>query len=384
MEVESRPTPLAEHTWVSLIIGKDRLWAAGAYLRPLPRLQIIILAVFEGRDAAALRDLVCILPSGERLKVDTVMEIRHMINKGVLITFSLDNREEERLRRADGRVDLSLSLGSAGEDSFTGLLLHRLPLEQAIVSEPVVQEKRVVHCLGTLFGTVNVAMLIEWFEYHLAQGVDHFHVYDSTVPAESRELHNVLMSYVAQGVITYHPWQGIGCDDAHTCPADTKVPYTYHAQDLAIHDCLLREEGAAQWVLFGDLDEVWVVEDGGTSNVTTLLLPPLEALHNAEPGLEAWIFKKVWVMTADQMPQAQGEGLLLPQYRRKHHGAAGGLGGGGRVKYALRVAQGQHKLDLPMQVRHMACFLGRFIWLSMAHHYSSYLNMMFSVRRMTL
>lgn len=178
MEIESRPTPIAEHTWVSLIIGKDRLWAAGAYLRPLPRLQIIILAVFEGRNAAALRDLVCILPSGERLKVDTVLEIRHMINKGVLVTFSLDTREEERLRRADDRVELSLSLSSAGEDSFTGLLLHRLPLEQAIVSEPAAQEKRVVHCLGTLFGTVNVAMLIEWFEYHLAQGVDHFHVYD--------------------------------------------------------------------------------------------------------------------------------------------------------------------------------------------------------------
>ncbi len=47
--------------------------------------------------------------------------------------------------------------------------------------------------------------ILEWLEYHLMVGVDHFYIYDN----ESTDgLRAILQDYIDEGVVTYHEWPG--------------------------------------------------------------------------------------------------------------------------------------------------------------------------------
>ena len=74
----------------------------------------------------------------------------------------------------------------------------------------------------------------EWIEWHLAQGVEKFYIYDNESTDGTRE---VLQPYIERGVVDYRYWPG------------------YRRQLAAYDDCMDRYRFAARWIAFIDLDE---------------------------------------------------------------------------------------------------------------------------------
>lgn len=74
----------------------------------------------------------------------------------------------------------------------------------------------------------------EWIEWHLAQGVEKFYIYDNESTDGTRE---VLQPYIERGVVDYQYWPG------------------YRRQLAAYDDCMDRHRFAARWIAFIDLDE---------------------------------------------------------------------------------------------------------------------------------
>lgn len=83
----------------------------------------------------------------------------------------------------------------------------------------------------------------EWIDWHLAQGVQKFFIYDNESTDTTAE---ILQEYIRRGVVEYHYWPG-------------------HRQQLAAYDdCLARHRYDTQWIAFIDLDEFIVpIKDSG-------------------------------------------------------------------------------------------------------------------------
>lgn len=75
---------------------------------------------------------------------------------------------------------------------------------------------------------------VEWLEWHLSQGVDHFYVYDNDSSDGTRD---ILAPYVGRGIVDYIAWPG------------------YRRQIAAYDDCLDRFRLDSRWLAFIDLDE---------------------------------------------------------------------------------------------------------------------------------
>jgi hypothetical protein len=335
------------HPWLAGRLDEDRaktgVTVVGAYLRPTGVLTVLVVS--EDKGLAALEEAVVILPSGQRVRAKSATEIRHAINKSVLLAFPLSAGEESSLGE-DARVTLMSEHADAPDLKIEGIEVTRGGKGKGRGGEG----GGVVHCLAPLFEGVNVGMMVEWIEYHRALGVEHFHVYDGV---HDGDMLAVLLAYATEGLVSYHDWKDIGCagDKPEMCAPSAKVRYEYHAQDLAIHDCYLRNEGDYRWAIFGDLDEMWVIEDGGAARTTTAVLPPLEALKQAHPEKDAWILKKVWVLTNDEQPTDESKGpLMIGRYTRKHVAAQRGIAGNGRVKYTIRLNYGESYVTLPLLI----------------------------------
>lgn len=74
----------------------------------------------------------------------------------------------------------------------------------------------------------------EWLDWHIAQGVDKFYIYDN----ESKDCtRDVLKPYIEKGIVEYSYFPG------------------EHCQLAAYDDCLQRHRFDARWIAFIDLDE---------------------------------------------------------------------------------------------------------------------------------
>jgi glycosyltransferase involved in cell wall biosynthesis len=95
--------------------------------------------------------------------------------------------------------------------------------------------------------------LVEWIEYHLLVGVEHFWLYDHLSTDDSLA---VLASYVARGVVTVVPWP-----HPHR-PGDISV--RQRTQVAACRDGLRRASGEVGWVAVIDVDEFLLPMYGAT------------------------------------------------------------------------------------------------------------------------
>eukprot|EP00986_Skeletonema_menzelii_P013967 scaffold8679_cov154-Skeletonema_menzelii.AAC.10 len=111
-----------------------------------------------------------------------------------------------------------------------------------------VKDRKVVHCLNPMYGIKDPKWLIEYLEYHIAIGVDHFHIYN--VDMHSPEVQKVLEIYRKWNLITRHDWSG-KASGQYT----TRITYE-HAKWAAQTDCALRSRGVYDYALFSDIDEV--------------------------------------------------------------------------------------------------------------------------------
>lgn len=83
----------------------------------------------------------------------------------------------------------------------------------------------------------------EWIEWHRAQGVEKFYIYDNDSTDNTA---TVLSKWVSEGVVEYIPWPG----------KKMQLP--------AYDDCIERHRLDVRWLAFIDLDEFIVPCDGGT------------------------------------------------------------------------------------------------------------------------
>lgn len=74
----------------------------------------------------------------------------------------------------------------------------------------------------------------EWIEWHRQNGVEKFYIYDNESTDETKE---VLMPYIASGLVEYHYWPG------------------KKMQLAAYDDCFERHRTEARWIAVIDLDE---------------------------------------------------------------------------------------------------------------------------------
>jgi hypothetical protein len=125
--------------------------------------------------------------------------------------------------------------------------------------------------------------LVEWIEYHLLLGVNHFVLYDTTIPATlggvgsdrtaqrtptyhsatpsaEASLSNVIADYIAKGVVTVIPWPYNNCVRGMASgrmAADFKVPGTI-AHNAALASCYSRFRDSSRWIAHVDDDEFLV------------------------------------------------------------------------------------------------------------------------------
>lgn len=74
----------------------------------------------------------------------------------------------------------------------------------------------------------------EWIDWHVAEGVEKFYIYDNESTDETRQ---VLEPYIQSGVVDYKYWPG------------------YRQQMAVYDDCIKRHRHEMRWLAFIDLDE---------------------------------------------------------------------------------------------------------------------------------
>ncbi len=167
-------------------------------------------------------------------------------------------------------------------------------------------KEKVVHCLNPAYGLKDPKWLIEYLEYHIAIGVDHFHIYN--VDMHSPEVQNVLEMYRNWGFITRHDWSA-KASGQYT----TRVTYE-HAKWAAQTDCALRSRGLYGYALFSDIDEVAM---GGTNG----LAPALELCEQAHTNrgvigcsFHSKTVSSVFTKLTDEEEMKMKDKLLLERY----------------------------------------------------------------------
>lgn len=110
--------------------------------------------------------------------------------------------------------------------------------------DPAPQRRDFAICVPPLFGTVNIARLVEFLEVSRILGAEHVTMYDFDL---SSEVSAVLDHYSRERkFVSIIPWKlDRSIDEA----------IWYHAQLVSIQDCLYRTMASANYVAFNDIDE---------------------------------------------------------------------------------------------------------------------------------
>jgi hypothetical protein len=140
--------------------------------------------------------------------------------------------------------------------------------------------------------------LVEWLEYHLMLGIQHFYLYDTTLwnhPIE-KSLHHTLQDYILRGVVTVIRWPYENCvkqmasgrwvnyltQDAHGVQENKFFnPPRAIAQTAALASCYSRFKRKTKWMTHIDDDEFLVSSvylpltvSPGLFSLSLSLIPP--------------------------------------------------------------------------------------------------------------
>ena len=146
-----------------------------------------------------------------------------------------DRQHRQQANRAKKALGLALSLDVENEQNATNAKNH-------CILDPLLDKEADSHNLSicSIFNRED-DYLVEWVEFHLKQGVEHFYLYDNGCQSSSYEL---LLPYIEQQQITYIRW-----------PDDKAVEYQCSVQKSAYYHCLKNYKQNSKWIAFIDLDE---------------------------------------------------------------------------------------------------------------------------------
>lgn len=127
----------------------------------------------------------------------------------------------------------------------------------------------------------------EWIDWHIAQGVERFYIYDNESTDETKA---VLEPYIKKGVVEYQYWPG------------------YRRQLAAYDDCLRQHRFSSRWIAFIDLDEFIVPVKDATV---------VEFLRRCEgfAGVEV-----NWLIYGSSGQQKREPGGVMERFRRHSKG----------------------------------------------------------------
>lgn len=134
---------------------------------------------------------------------------------------------------------------------------------------------------STIFGSSS-AELVEWLEFHLLLGVDHFFLYNTALDiAQIKHLEKQLDSYIQRKVVTLVSWPYMNCarnmetgrqlSFRLTCGANASRFYletflpTSIAQSAATASCFARFKSLTRFMAHIDIDEFFLVRQPRSS-----------------------------------------------------------------------------------------------------------------------
>ena len=121
---------------------------------------------------------------------------------------------------------------------------HKMAAEFKVINTaPVTQRRDFTVCVAPLYGDIPHARIVEFMELSRLLGASHVTFYDFDLSPQTRRL---IDYYVSVDRATLLPWQ-------LTSSMDQLI--WYHAQLIAVQDCLYRNMALSEYVVFMDLDE---------------------------------------------------------------------------------------------------------------------------------
>lgn len=113
--------------------------------------------------------------------------------------------------------------------------------------------------------------LVEWIEYHRLIGVDHFFIYDTSVPSSRQgRIAHTLADYIRDGIVTIVPWpyqncvrnmaSGRGTWWAFDNPHSYFQPPRAIAQTAALASCYTRYRSTSKYIAHIDDDEFFAFD----------------------------------------------------------------------------------------------------------------------------
>eukprot|EP00271_Cylindrocystis_brebissonii_P002071 TRINITY_DN12413_c0_g3_i2.p1 TRINITY_DN12413_c0_g3~~TRINITY_DN12413_c0_g3_i2.p1 ORF type:complete len:715 (+),score=150.60 TRINITY_DN12413_c0_g3_i2:227-2371(+) len=137
---------------------------------------------------------------------------------------------------------LSAHLGGDEVVLFTETPASVAPMSSSAGS-PAALPSLLTFCGPPLHSDLRLSAVFEWMEYHRVHlGPDHYQFYDAGV--WSQELAAQLKPYTDAGQLELTDFRG-----------QEGLPVWFHAQTLALQDCLYRSRVSAKWIFVADFDE---------------------------------------------------------------------------------------------------------------------------------
>lgn len=141
-----------------------------------------------------------------------------------------------------------------------------VPVCQIPVYKPLNKQYKISICSAT--GRADREQLVEWIEYYLVMGVEHFFIYDTSLESSFSNINSVLDDYIAEGRVTIVRWPFLNCVRhmangrwatwyENDVKFDFKSPRAI-AQSAALASCYSRFKYTSKYMIHVDDDEFMV------------------------------------------------------------------------------------------------------------------------------
>lgn len=182
--------------------------------------------------------------------------------------------------------------------------------------------------------------IVEWVEYHLLLGVEHFFIYcTATKPGEAQQMRVVLRDYIALGIVTVVDWPYHNCARGFASGRSTWWASTFDrhrldglqpprpiAQIAALASCYSRFKHTTKYLIHIDMDEFIFIngyslssnrrsdqqqQRKGNDSSTSQLMKYLRAVYKKRPDTPAIYIKPIDMLQCPMRDEREG----LPHLR---------------------------------------------------------------------
>lgn len=136
----------------------------------------------------------------------------------------------------------------------------------------------------TATGRANREQLVEWIEYNMLIGVEHFYIYDTSLPHSKSNINVILNDYITENKVTVVPWPFMNCVRymangrwgtwfENNVKYDFKAPRAI-AQSAALASCYVRFKHTSKYMAHIDDDEFMTFSSANIQSLTNSAKSP--------------------------------------------------------------------------------------------------------------